>query len=324
MTRPASRLAFLALAAAAMAGCGDKGTGSASYGPGAFTMLAPAKDATGVAVRPTFSWAASEGAVSYTFQLSESSGFLAVLIDQGGIGTTEYTPAVALNASTTYYWRVWAVDAVGQTLADGAPWGFTTGALPLGFTLQSPANGAVEVMLPPTLSWNASNGAASYRALISTASDFSSVVEEASGLSGTSWSPTVTLACSTVYYWRVYAVNACGERLATGAPWSFTTVPVSAVLPTSFTMLSPADGATGVSTSPSLSWNPSDRATSYRTQLSTASNFSTLVEEASGLGATSWSPTTTLSAAVYYWRVDRKSTRLNSSHRYISRMPSSA
>jgi uncharacterized protein with von Willebrand factor type A (vWA) domain len=61
-----------------------------------------------------------------------------------------------------------------------------------------------------------------------------------------------------VYYWQVRAVNGGGATEANaGTWWSFAT------LPGNFGKVSPANGVTGVSVNPSLSWGASSGATSY-------------------------------------------------------------
>lgn len=87
-------------------------------------------------------------------------------------------------------------------------------------TLVSPSNGATNVSTSPTLSWNASSGATSYRAQVSTSSSFSTTVFDQS-VSTTS--VTVSgLASGTTYYWRVSASNSAGTS-SWSATWSFTT-----------------------------------------------------------------------------------------------------
>ena len=51
------------------------------------------------------------------------------------------------------------------------------------------------------------------------------------------------------------------------------TIFTTATIPAAPTLSSPTNGATGVSTSPTLTWNTSSGATSYRLQVSTSSAF---------------------------------------------------
>ena len=75
--------------------------------------------------------------------------------------------------------------------------------------------------------------------------------------------------------------------------------------PVAPTLISPADMATGIALTPALSWNASTTATSYRTQVSSASDFLSTVYDQSGIAATSASITPALSNnTLYYWRVN--------------------
>ena len=67
---------------------------------------------------------------------------------------------------------------------------------------------------------------------------------------------------------------------------------------------SPANGATGVSTSPALAWNASSGATSYRVQVSTSSSFVSTVYDQSGITSTTTNVTGLAAGTVYYWRVN--------------------
>lgn len=68
-------------------------------------LLLPANGATGVALKPTFTWAPTTGATSYSLQVSKNSTFTALVINKSAT-TPSYTYTLNLTAGTTYYWRV--------------------------------------------------------------------------------------------------------------------------------------------------------------------------------------------------------------------------
>ncbi len=68
-------------------------------------------------------------------------------------------------------------------------------------------------------------------------------------------------------------------------------------------LLSPTNGASGVSISPTLSWSTSSNASSYRLQVSTNSSFSTAVFDQSGLTGTSQMVSGLAYSTPYYWHV---------------------
>ena len=169
-------------------------------------------------------------------------------------------------------------------------------------TLVSPADLATGVAIPAALSWNASTGATSYGVQVSTTSAFTTL---AFSQTVTTTSASATgLAASTVYYWRVNATNAGGTS-AYSSVRSFTTAatPPPPPIPPVPVLVSPANGATNVAATATLSWGASTGATSYRVQVSTSSTFATLFLDRPGVTTTSTSVTGLASQTLYYWRV---------------------
>jgi hypothetical protein len=92
--------------------------------------------------------------------------------------------------------------------------------------LISPANGSVDLIVTPTLLWNSSIMATSYRVQISTDSAaFSTLAYDTAGLTAlTITVPSSKLTTNTKYYWRVNAANSVGSTLWSTV-WNFKTRP---------------------------------------------------------------------------------------------------
>ncbi len=189
--------------------------------PAAPALSSPADGATGVSIPATLSWNSSSGATSYTVQVSTDPLFSTFAYNASGITTTS-TSVGGLNGNTLYYWRVNASNA-GGTSAWSTTWSFTTTTAPppSAPTLSSPANGSTGVPRTPTLSWNASSGATSYRVQVSTSSSFSGTVYDQSGIASTSVT-LPQLGGRVWYYWRVNASNASGTS-TWSSTWNFRT-----------------------------------------------------------------------------------------------------
>ena len=271
---------------------GETFSGTASYTANIAAALpapvlsAPANGATGVSQTPTLSWGSSTGATSYDVYFgTASTPPLAV-----NTTATSYPPG-SLSAGTLYYWRVVAKNASGSN--SSATWSFTTlTPAPAAPVLVSPANGSTGVSTTPTLSWSASSGATSYDVYFGTAS----TPPLATNTTGVSYSPG-TLSAGTLYYWRVVAKNTGGSN--TSATWSFTTLVAGPPAPV---LSAPANGATGVSTTPVLSWTAASGATSYDVYFGTASS----PPLATNTAGTTYSPGTLSAGTLYYWRVVAK------------------
>lgn len=78
-------------------------------------LVAPANGAGNVAPTTSFLWQPLDGAVSYRIEVALDSGFTQVVLMQGGLSGTSYTPAVTLQTDTMYYWRVTAENPCGET-----------------------------------------------------------------------------------------------------------------------------------------------------------------------------------------------------------------
>jgi hypothetical protein len=88
-------------------------------------------------------------------------------------------------------------------------------------TLVSPLNGSTDILTNPTMNWNASKGASTYRLQVSGSTTFNPAVFEDFTISATN-QEIGPLLDNTVYYWRVLAKNSNGN--STWSPvWSFTT-----------------------------------------------------------------------------------------------------
>ena len=258
----------------------------------------PANGATGLSITPTLSWVNGGGEVTYyNVYLGTDSALTATGDSQGNQMGLSYNPGT-LSYSTTYYWRIDAVD--GKWTTQGYTWSFTTQPppLPAAPVSPSPANGATEVSTTPTLAWANGGGATGYNVYLGTDSALTAGGDSKGNQTGPSYS-SVTLNPSTLYYWRIDATNITGTT--TGNTWSFTTQPG---LPTAPINPSPANGATGVSTTPTLSWVNGGGATGYNVYLGTDSALTAGGDSKGNQTGASYTPSGLSYSKVYYWRID--------------------
>jgi len=121
------------LAVSGDAGSGPKTTNVGlnlySAAPAGGTLTAPVNGALNVAALPTFGWDAVAQAAGYDIEVSTDVGFGTIVASASGLSGTSWTPAAALNTSTTYYWRVRASNTCGTGSWSGVS-SFTTVAAP--------------------------------------------------------------------------------------------------------------------------------------------------------------------------------------------------
>lgn len=101
-------------------------------------------------------------------------------------------------------------------------------ALPAAPILASPPNGATNVAVLPTLTWNAAPQALSYSIEVASDAGFASVVYTAT-TNTTSHILTTSLSQLTQYFWRVRATNTCGTGPFSSS-FSFTTMDLPPIL----------------------------------------------------------------------------------------------
>ncbi len=80
--------------------------------PGAPTLIAPADGSTPSTTQPFFQWSAVTGATGYTIEIASDAAFTTI-VDSASVAAPSYTPVVALNIGTDYWWRVRATNTCG-------------------------------------------------------------------------------------------------------------------------------------------------------------------------------------------------------------------
>ena len=135
-------------------------------------------------------------------------------------GSTQFTLVNGRNLPSGEY----ALDLIGTsgalTRSARITYGLSSAAAAAP-ALSTPANAALNVSQRPSLSWVASPGALRYLVQISSNVAFTNIVASAT-VTETQWTSSTTLAANSVFFWRVRAINYCGDGAFTVAR-TFTT-----------------------------------------------------------------------------------------------------
>jgi hypothetical protein len=230
-------------------------------------------------------------------------------------GSAETFTVSGLSSSAIYYFAIKTADEVPNwsALSNVTSKATTAESTPPSAIANLGASNATSTSV--TLSWTApgddgSVGTASqydirYSAAAITAANFTSATKTASPptpkTAGGAESFVVSgLSVGTTYYFAVKTADEVPNWAAISNVVSRATLLVAPAPPI---LASPASGGTGISTSPTLTWNSSPSATSYRVQVSTDAAFGTTVVNQSNVSATSLAVTGLSDGTLYYWRV---------------------
>jgi hypothetical protein len=221
---------------------------------------------------------------------------LAIYADQKGKGDVRKRAWEKWNDGTFHdIYTAWINNGVAF---DADLWiAAVIGQIPQVTTLLAPSNLSIVNSTIPTLIWNASCDAVSYRLQVSKDSDFSSTVFDQRNITGTS-KQLSGLVNNTIYYWRVNGANSIGTG-NWSATWSFTVI----LLPTAPVAIT----ATAISpTSFNANWNFVVGATGYYLDVSTLSNFTNFITGFNGkdvFNVTAYAATNLSPNTPHYYRV---------------------
>ena len=183
----------------------------------------PADGAEFVDPAVPLSWTAGFGAKLHTVYLGDDYDQVSNATGGSPQGAAVYQPANPLDPEKVYYWRVDEFD--GAETYKGDIWSFTT---PGAVGNPKPANGAVDVKMVATLSWTASDSAASHEVYFGMDEEIVRNADKASPeykgdkALGAEVHDPGKLAWHTTYYWRIDEVDSQGNTQK-GPLWTFTT-----------------------------------------------------------------------------------------------------
>ena len=170
----------------------------------------------------TLSWTPGFGAKLHTVYFGDDFDTVNDAVGGAPGGLTIYNPG-PLELEKIYYWRVDEFDALATYKGD--VWSFTT---PGAVGNPQPSYGATDVGMNATLSWTASDSAASHqlyfgtdKAAVRNADTGAPEYKGSIALGAETYDPGL-LDADTAYYWRVDEVDGQGNT-AKGPLWIFTT-----------------------------------------------------------------------------------------------------
>jgi hypothetical protein len=212
-----------------------------SSAPDVPLLVAPAHQATDVALNTALRWGTAARAAGYLLQVSAAAGFSPLVVSDSSLVDTVRV-AAGLSNGTKYYWRVKAVNCSAQSLWSAVREFTTIVALPGQVALAAPTDADTLGSDSCLAVWQSASPAVTRYSL-----EYATDVSMTSPITDTTITDTTRvlrgLSDNTVYWWRVRARNAAGW-----GPFSQTRsfrvlIPLRATTPQAFDMR--VAGATG-------------------------------------------------------------------------------
>jgi len=252
-----------------------------------FTPAAPsitAPTGTTQSQRPTFTWTASTGAVSYDVFIKNNATGANPQVSVNVVGTTSYLPTADIGIGKFTVW-VRAVSAAGTKSAWSVSRNFTvnTSAVPAPMIRN-------QFTSRPNVVWKDLPGAVKFDVWLegTTAGQVSSVILH--NITGKSWQSATDLPLGQYRAW-VRGLDASGLAAAWSSVVNFSVV-------TAPTMTGPLTST--FSQRPQFTWNSVGSATKYEVQVKNL-DTETLVVNQTNITATNWTPSSDLPAGNYRW-----------------------
>lgn len=245
--------------------------------PACATLSNPLNGGTDVLPGFFLEWDAVPSADGYYLTVSSTSGANDVTnldIVAGGVGVRygfgfDFNPGEVVTVTIVPY------NAAGSAIGCSSET-FTLMDLPGCTNVTAPLNGATNISVSTDLSWEPAAGASGYRITMGTTTGGTDILSTTSFGNLTTFDVPTDLPENTEIFVSVVPINSLGDAVGCSVE-SFTTETVAS-LPTCTSLTAPLNGATAVSLSSNISWNPVSNADGYRLSLGTSPGGNELLD----------------------------------------------
>jgi gliding motility-associated-like protein len=227
-------------------------------------LLAPVEGETNVPVETSISWETVVGVTGYIISVGTSPGATDLVNEQQVGNDTSFTPPQGLPENTTVYVTL-TLFFFNQDNIVCPSQAFSTELIteiPECTELWSPAEGATNVNVGTSISWNYAPKATGYRLSLGTTAGGTEILNNLDLGNVFSYNPSPDLPFDTEIFATLIPYNAVGSNTACSSS-SFTTAGQGAP-PDCSSLIYPPNGAVNVGLSPYLEWAEVPGALGYR------------------------------------------------------------
>ncbi|MBE0645856.1 MAG: T9SS type A sorting domain-containing protein [Bacteroidetes bacterium] len=241
-------------------------------------------------------WASAEiASVDIDYSLDNGQNWITAAVNIPAV-TGSY--AWAVPSEPTDFCRVRLTDTYDTTRIVISPLPFRISESETRPTLFAPKDRADGESTRPILRWLPFNGALTYQLQVTNDVTLNTWVINENGLTTTTYQAP-ELAKNTKYFWRVKAYRS-GWVSEWSTMWEFTTSGSTLTAPS---LMMPLNGAIGLPTTTNLRWNPVPDADAYHLQIAFDDQFTSLVDEQTGLTGLTALASNLAFDTDYWWRL---------------------
>ncbi|MEZ4857420.1 MAG: T9SS type B sorting domain-containing protein [Flavobacteriaceae bacterium] len=227
-------------------------------------LIQPLNGATNIAVDTSISWEPVTGVTGYIISIGTTLDGTDIVNEQLVGSDTSFTPPLGLPESTTIYVTITLFFFNQDNIVCPSQF-FTTQnviTVPECTILTNPQNGAVNVPIGTSLTWQYAPRALGYKLNIGTASGAGDILNNFDVGNVLSYNPTTDFPPDTIIYILITPYNENGLAAICNEE-NFTTGSLGKP-PACTQLITPLNGAINVSLSPFLEWAPVPNATGYK------------------------------------------------------------
>ncbi len=243
--------------------------------PDCTTLNSPQNNAINVPINSNITWNTVGNATGYFISIGTTSGGTELVNNEDVGNSTTYNPVIDFPDETDIYVTITPYNSAGNGTGCIEE-RFTTEVIqPVCTRLISPINGAANVPLDATISWNAITNATGYFISIGTSSGAGDIANTINVGSTTTYTPLQDFPDETEIFVTVTPYNTSGNAIACQEE-RFTT---EVIIPICTDLILPANGSVDVPVDSNITWDFIDNADGYKLSIGTSPNSSDIIND---------------------------------------------
>ncbi len=256
-------------------GCSEERFRTEIVTPVCTNLRTPSNGATNVLISSNISWNAVRNTTGYLISIGTTSGGTDIANAEDVGNTTTYNPAADLPDDTEIFVTIAPYNTAGNAIGCSEERFRTEIIIPVCTRLISPINGATNIALDASISWNPIPNATGYLISMGTSSGASDIVNSFDVGNTTTFTPLEDFPDETEIFVTIIPYNTAGNANACQEE-RFTT---EVVVPICANLVLPSNGAIDVPVDTNITWDFITNADGYKISIGTSSGNSDILND---------------------------------------------